>query len=387
MSNDSSRLIAFIILSGIILFTYNLLFPVKPKTQQHPATDKTTLTPTDTIKAITATQSLSLKQQKLTAISEKLYDIENELIKVTFSSIGAVIKSFQLKKYSDSKDENKKTNLELIPNKTTNTYMALFSKEFPLNEDEWTYLKTEKNNDVTKISFKYDKIKNTEIIKEFIIKNDSYLINMQFIFINKSNSPILLKDMQLSWGPNIHFLPADVNKYKDSFYQYNKIMYLQKNNSIKQYQINLNTKQDKITFLDIIPSWIVLKDLYFMTSFIFNNPDDIKNIFYKESTGGFTYLTVNLKDIVLEPKSTQTIKVDSYTGPQEYKRLKKLKMENIVDLGWFRFLGVWMFYAMDFLFKITKNYGWAIILLTIIVRIILWIPSQQSYKQMKDTQA
>ncbi|MCX8094486.1 MAG: membrane protein insertase YidC, partial [Candidatus Goldbacteria bacterium] len=47
----------------------------------------------------------------------------------------------------------------------------------------------------------------------------------------------------------------------------------------------------------------------------------------------------------------------------------------------------WMFYAMDFLFKITKNYGWAIILLTIIVRIILWIPSQQSYKQMKDTQA
>ncbi|MCX7697869.1 MAG: membrane protein insertase YidC, partial [Candidatus Goldbacteria bacterium] len=387
MSNDSSRLIAFIILSGIILFIYNLLFPVRPKTQQHPATDKTTLTPTDTIKAITATQSLSLKQQKLTAISEKLYEIENELIKVTFSSIGAVIKSYQLKKYSDSKDENKKTNLELIPNKTTNTYMALYSKEFPLNEDEWTYLKTEKNNDITKISFKYDKIKNTDIIKEFIIKNDSYLINMQFIFINKSNLPILLKDMQLSWGPNIHFLPADVNKYKDSFYQYNKIAYPMKNNSIKHHDINLNAKQDKIVFLDTIPSWIVLKDLYFMTSFIFTNLADIKNIFYKESTGGFTYLTVNLKDIVLEPKSTQTIRIDSYTGPQEYKTLKKLKMENIVDLGWFRFLGVWMFYAMDFLFKITKNYGWAIILLTIIVRIILWIPSQQSYKQMKDTQA
>ena len=67
--------------------------------------------------------------------------------------------------------------------------------------------------------------------------------------------------------------------------------------------------------------------------------------------------------------------------------MKNRKLEGIIDLGWFRFLGVWMFYAMDFLFTITKNYGWAIILLTLVVRLILWIPSQHSYKQMKDTQS
>lgn len=389
MSSDSSRLIAFIVLSGIILFVYNLLFPVKPKT--------ITTTPVQTIttdikqqaKVIPETPSIlpADKQFKINAISEKKYEIENNLVKLTFSSFGAVIKNYELKKYSDSKQENKKKYLELIPNKTTNTYMALYSKDFPINEDEWKYIATEKKDETIKISFKYDKIKNIEIIKEFTIKSNSYLLNINLIFNNKINAPVLLKDMQLSWGPNIHFLPADVNKYKDSFYQYNKIAYPTKNNSIKQYQINLNAKQDKITFLDIIPPWIILKDLYFLTSFIFNNYMDIKNIFYKESTGGFTYLTLNLKDIILEPKSSDSISIDSYTGPQEYKRLKKLKMENIIDLGWFRFLGVWMFYAMDFLFLITKNYGVAILLLTLIVRLILWLPSQQSYKQMKDTQA
>lgn len=389
MSNDSSRLIAFIILSGIILFVYNLLFPVKPKTTSKAPEQTITSIATQPIKATPETTSFLPidKQSKISAFSEKKYEIENDLVKITFSSVGAVIKSYELKKYSDSKNENKKTNLELIPNKTTNTYMALYSKDFPANDDQWTYISTEKKDETTKISFIYNKIRNIEIIKEFMLNNNSYLINMNIIFKNKTQTPVLLKDMQLSWGPNIHFLPADVNKYKDSFYQYNKIAYPMKNNSIKEYQINLNAKQDKITFLDIIPPWIVFKDLYFMTSFIFNNTNDIKNIFYKESIGGFTYLTLNLKDIVLEQNSSDSIKIDSYIGPQEYKRLKKLKMQNIIDLGWFRFLGVWMFYAMDFLFLMTKNYGIAILLLTLIVRLILWLPSQHSYKQMKDTQA
>lgn len=390
MSNDSSRLIVFIILSGIILFVYNLLFPVKTKTTTSKTPMQTiTSTATQSIKSIPKALSLGAteKLSKINTFSEKKYEIENELVKITFSSIGAVIKSYELKKYSDSKNENKKTNLELIPNKTTNTYMALFSKDSPVNNDQWTYISTEKKDKTTKISFKYNKIKNIEIIKEFILNKNSYLVNMNFIFKNKTNTPVLLKDMQLSWGPNIHFLPADVNKYKDGFYQYNKIAYPMKKNSIKEYQINLNAKQNKITFLDIIPPWIVFKDLYFMTSFIFTNTTDIKNIFYKESAGGFTYLTLNLKDIVLEPNSFDSIKINSYIGPQEYKRLKKLKMQNIINLGWFRFLGVWMFYALDFLFLLTKNYGVAILLLTLIVRMLLWLPSQQSYKQMKDTQA
>ncbi len=389
MSSDSSRLIAFIILSGLILFVYNMLFPVKPKitskTPEQTITSTTTKSETSTV----ATPSIisTSKQQKITSISEEKYEIENELVKITFSSIGAVIKSYELKKYSDSKEENKKTNLELVPNKTTNTYMALYSKDFPINEDEWSYIATEKKNNFITISFKYNKIKNIEIIKQFKLNNGSYLINMDIVFTSKTRTPVVLKDMQLSWGPNIHFLPADVNKFKDSFYQYNKIAYPLQNNSIKQYQVNLNAKNDRITFLDIIPAWIVLKDLYFMTSFIPDNKSDIKNILYKESTGGFTYLILNLKDIVLEPDTSDTIKINSYIGPQEYKRLKKLKMEKIVDLGWIRFLGVWMFYTMDFLYQLTKNYGVAILLITLIVRLILWIPSHHSYKQMKDTQS
>ncbi|HRU38630.1 MAG TPA: membrane protein insertase YidC, partial [Candidatus Goldiibacteriota bacterium] len=40
-----------------------------------------------------------------------------------------------------------------------------------------------------------------------------------------------------------------------------------------------------------------------------------------------------------------------------------------------------------FLYGLTKNYGIAILLLTLFVRLLLWYPSQKSYKQMKETQS
>ncbi|MFW6210616.1 MAG: membrane protein insertase YidC, partial [bacterium] len=57
-----------------------------------------------------------------------------------------------------------------------------------------------------------------------------------------------------------------------------------------------------------------------------------------------------------------------------------------VDLGWLRFLSVWMFYAMDFFHGLLNNYGLAIIFLTILIRGLLWVPSQKSFKHMKETQ-
>ncbi|HPD18367.1 MAG TPA: membrane protein insertase YidC, partial [Candidatus Goldiibacteriota bacterium] len=128
MSNDASRLIIFIILSGIILFVYNLLFPVKPNTASVTPGQTMTTTVIQSAAVTPASPSISAvdKQQKLSTITEKTYVVENDLVKVSFSSIGAVLRSYELKKYSDSKDENKKTNLELIPSKTANTYIALY---------------------------------------------------------------------------------------------------------------------------------------------------------------------------------------------------------------------------------------------------------------------
>jgi YidC/Oxa1 family membrane protein insertase len=58
-----------------------------------------------------------------------------------------------------------------------------------------------------------------------------------------------------------------------------------------------------------------------------------------------------------------------------------------VDYGWFGILAKPMFWLMEQFYRITMNYGIAIILLTIVVRIILFYPSLKSATAMEEMKA
>jgi YidC/Oxa1 family membrane protein insertase len=139
--------------------------------------------------------------------------------------------------------------------------------------------------------------------------------------------------------------------------------------------------------LDAIPDWIAVKDLYFTAALKPVLKADIKSAVIKDEAGGFVYLGMNLRDMLVNANSEEAVSIDSYVGPAEYNRLKKAGMDKIIDLGGIRFLGEWMFYGLDYIYKLTKNYGVAILLLTLLIRLLLWIPSNSSFKQMKETQS
>jgi YidC/Oxa1 family membrane protein insertase len=77
-----------------------------------------------------------------------------------------------------------------------------------------------------------------------------------------------------------------------------------------------------------------------------------------------------------------------YFGPQNYTELKKsgYKFNKIVDFGFFNIIGVGMLYCLKFFYNLTRNYGLAIIFLTILIRALLWWPTQKSYTSMKKMQ-
>jgi YidC/Oxa1 family membrane protein insertase len=75
-----------------------------------------------------------------------------------------------------------------------------------------------------------------------------------------------------------------------------------------------------------------------------------------------------------------------YAGPKSYTRLQTHGhgLEKMVDYGWFGILAKPMFWLMEKFYTITKNYGVAIILLTIVVRILLFYPSLKSATAMEE---
>jgi YidC/Oxa1 family membrane protein insertase len=80
-----------------------------------------------------------------------------------------------------------------------------------------------------------------------------------------------------------------------------------------------------------------------------------------------------------------------YAGPKEYTRLQELKvgLEHVIDFGFFSFLARPLFWILKFFYGFLKNYGWAIVILTLLVR-IPFIPiinmGQNSMKRMQELQ-
>jgi YidC/Oxa1 family membrane protein insertase len=77
-----------------------------------------------------------------------------------------------------------------------------------------------------------------------------------------------------------------------------------------------------------------------------------------------------------------------YVGPKEYDRLKAAghELERSVDFGWFTVIAKPLFVALKFFYKLVGNWGWAIIILTVIIKLIFAPLTHKSQKSMKRMQ-
>lgn len=87
----------------------------------------------------------------------------------------------------------------------------------------------------------------------------------------------------------------------------------------------------------------------------------------------------------LEPNESNSFKLRLYNGPKEISTLKEAghDLSAAVDYGWFTFLAKPLLVVLRWFYSFTHNYGIAIILLTIIIKIVFWPLTQKSYTSMQ----
>jgi len=112
--------------------------------------------------------------------------------------------------------------------------------------------------------------------------------------------------------------------------------------------------------------------------------------FYNFQTGMDVYVSKDPHDNpILFVKGSKDLKLHGYTGPKEYERLKAINPEltDIIEYGFFTFIAKPMFKALLALYHFIGNWGWAIVVLTIIIRIILFpltLKGMLSMQKLKD---
>jgi YidC/Oxa1 family membrane protein insertase len=135
--------------------------------------------------------------------------------------------------------------------------------------------------------------------------------------------------------------------------------------------------------------WAALQDKYFLSVLI---PKEGSSVVVRKEGDKLVSSAVRMPVAA----SGSTLDLQLYAGPKEYDTLRSLQigLENTIDFGWFIF-GSWdivravakpIFYVLRFINDYTHNYGLTIILLTIGIK-LLFVPLQyKSYKSMKQMQ-
>ncbi|MFQ5993454.1 MAG: membrane protein insertase YidC [Acidiferrobacterales bacterium] len=152
-------------------------------------------------------------------------------------------------------------------------------------------------------------------------------------------------------------------------------------------------KYDKIDFddmreqpldTDVDGGWVAMLQHYFVGAWM--PPADERNRFYSKALQGNNYIIglKNLQPATIAPGASGRLKTTLYAGPKEHERLKKLAegMELTVDYGWLTFLSAPLFWLLSYIHNWVGNWGWAIIVLTVLIKLVFYPLSAASYKSM-----
>lgn len=133
-------------------------------------------------------------------------------------------------------------------------------------------------------------------------------------------------------------------------------------------------------------SWAAYEDNYFITAVI---PAGEGNRSVQMSAVGETVRTVITEgEVILSPGTPMDFSYSLYFGPKKLSILKQVghDLSTSINFGWFDVLAKPMLWLLNFFYDYIKNYGVAIILLTILIKGVFWPITQKGMKSMKNMQ-
>ena len=419
---DKKTLLA-IVLSMAVLFVYQTFFmqkPVPPPGQQteQPATQdkvaKEKPGPAQTPVASTAPSGPSgqaiLVAKTLPAddkTPEKDIRVETALYSAAFTNKGASLKSFKLKNFSRELPENRQYQwqdlLALFGQKEKKTIpgagepfelvkvlegmphpLAVSFPESDVNipaeakfETDAESLSLTTGNEGRRLTFTKTFGNEIKVEKIFTLYPDRYNVDLEVRIYNLSTRT-LTQTPALNWHQWV-----DPKAEEDSYGHDGPVTYIGK--SIDRVEVK-KIEKDQMAGPDV--SWAGYESKYFISALVPQNPSLTSLLVGRDAKN---MVTVSLKGPkhIIPPGQTGMFFYSLFLGPKDYKILKPMKvgLENAIDFGdWLKWLAMPMLVVLNFLNDYVGNYGIAIIILTILIKIIFWPLGNKSYKSMKEMQ-
>ena len=134
--------------------------------------------------------------------------------------------------------------------------------------------------------------------------------------------------------------------------------------------------------------WTAIEEKYFISAIIPRTHKPVQVRLMQTSDNTIAY-GLMLPHVVLNPGSEISYSFSLYLGPLNIDVLKKqdANLEKAIDFGFFDIIAKPLLLSLIFCYKFLGNYGLAIILITIIIKILFWPLTNKSMKSMKGMQS
>ena len=386
---DIKRVIIAVALSMLVLVGWNWLFPPATPQKQTQATNGTARSEqlagaesqasgVSSGPAVKLGQGLE-KKDAAKQLAGKDIVIDTPLYIAVINSDGGVMTSFKLKKYKQTIEADS-GDVDLIGSQAST---ALPLRLVLGGEPEWTYAGEDKytltrDGQTAALSFT-GTLGDVGVKRDILFNADSYVINDTVAIENSTTN-------RLTGAVGFTLASSPLTEDDD---RYNRTRVASLNSAGFDEEADADDlKKDGYKRGDKV-MWGGLQSNYFLLALLpdLENLADEAGATFRAKMGDDNVYSMIMDEPLgaIEPNQTKTYSCSYFLGPKEQKLLDQApnNLGRAVDLGWFDFIAKPLLVALEFINSFVMNYGVAIIILTVIIKLVLWPLSHKSYKSME----
>ena len=380
---DSKNVIAAISLSAAVIIIYGLFFAPPPPDPKKINNEKNNVVES-TSEAPSLDQNVEVsKISRNEAIeNEDRVQFENSTVIGSISLVGASIDDLTFKKYTNTLNGDDNVIL-LNPKKVEDGYYietgwATANKNInlPSSKTIWTIEGNNKLTPNSPIKLSWTNDQNIKFIKDISI-DDQYLFKVNQTIINNSEKTYNF----YPYGQIIRNLAPEII---DFFILHEGLIGVFDDQLVEEDYDDIEEKKFSI---NADKGWLGITDKYWITSLIPQENRKFRTDFDYKNKFRANFIETSATEIGANETKSNEIKiiiaakeVDIIDGYAENLNISKYDLA--IDWGWFYFLVKPLFFLIDYFFKLTGNFGIAIILITICIRIVFFPLANYSFKSM-----
>lgn len=382
---DLYRTFLAIALSFVILLGYQYFFAPPVQEPQAPTTanGQSGSRPAPDATASGTPASTSTAAEVAVDPAARDITVETPLYTAVISEQGGAIKSFLLKQHRTGLNKDSGA-MELAPASNPAARPLLFSLDngagtttLPLYKAANTETQLNAQQGQAELVMTAAMPEGVEVVRTMRFSPDSYLIPVQYSLKNTTDRPLQVSPA-LIWNssPFPHTNPPSSYLFAGSAAYVNDELMEIKGKELSKGPI---IKQGTI-------SWAGYTDSYFITTVMPEGGAPQTLTIQGSDAASRSILSQGLQ--TLQPDSSTSYDYTLYMGPKKLTTLQNLghNLAQAVDYGWLDIIAKPMLWLLNFFYSFTRNYGIAIILLTIVIKLAFWPITQRGMKSMKNMQ-